>query len=199
MLTVQKTLVILCSFFCLLSKSYIVSGEAIVENCKSLVAEKILEGCSLFKGLSIKSQGGTVVNATNCDVLLPKKVFEKEPGIHFPSADDGKLYTLVVVDPDVKDHLPGFAFLHGLKSNIKGADLKKGCTCLGTGIQPYLGPGPPKGSGIHRYMFLAYEQEKEILESKATKRMRFNYVQWAKDNHLCGPKGGVQFRALFEI
>lgn len=91
MFTVQKTLVILCSLFIWLGKSNVVSGEAIAENCKSLEAEKILEGCSSFKGLSIKSQGGTVVNATNCDVLLPKKVFEKEPGINLPSAEDVSL------------------------------------------------------------------------------------------------------------
>lgn len=91
MFTVQKTLVILCLVFCLLGKSKIVSGKAIVENCKSLETEKILEGCSTFKGLSIKSQGGTVVNATNCDVLLPKKVFEKEPGINLPTARDVSL------------------------------------------------------------------------------------------------------------
>lgn len=88
MFTAQKTLVILCLFFCLLGKSNVVSGKAIAENCKTLEAEKILEGCSSFKGLSIKSQGGTVVNATNCDVLLPKKVFEKEPGINLPSAEN---------------------------------------------------------------------------------------------------------------
>lgn len=52
-------------------------------------------------------------------------------------------------DPDT---LKG-TFIHWLKINITGNDIKTGNIIL-----PYKAPSPPKGTGIHRYIFELYEQ-----------------------------------------
>lgn len=43
--------------------------------------------------------------------------------------------------------------LHWLVRNIPGNDIKKGEV-----IAEYRGSGPPEGTGLHRYIFLLYEQ-----------------------------------------
>ncbi len=48
--------------------------------------------------------------------------------------------------------------------NIPGGDLSKG-----TVLTPYAGPSPPKGSGLHRYIFLVYKQQGEVNVSATVK------------------------------
>lgn len=42
---------------------------------------------------------------------------------------------------------------HWLVVNIPGSDLVAGET-----LSPYIGSGPPEGTGIHRYVYILYEQ-----------------------------------------
>ena len=63
-----------------------------------------------------------------------------------------KLYTVLLMDPDAV----GGNKIHFLLINYS---LKE----LGNIIFPYIGPKPPKGSGVHRYYFLLIQQELLII------------------------------------
>lgn len=75
-----------------------------------------------------------------------------EPKIKY-NAKPNSLYTLIMHDPDA---VVGNYF-HWLVVNIPGDKINNGDK-----IFKYKGPAPPKGSGIHRYMFLLYEQPERI-------------------------------------
>lgn len=45
---------------------------------------------------------------------------------------------------------------HWTVTNIPGAQVEKGDT-----IAEYVGSGPPKDTGLHRYVFLVYKQEQK--------------------------------------
>jgi phosphatidylethanolamine-binding protein (PEBP) family uncharacterized protein len=62
------------------------------------------------------------------------------------------LYTLLMHDPD---SVYGNRF-HWIVANISG-DVKNGVDLL-----PYTGPAPPPKTGIHRYIFELYEQDRNI-------------------------------------
>jgi hypothetical protein len=61
-----------------------------------------------------------------------------------------KLYTLIMHDPDA----PAGNVMHWVVVNLSS-------TSKGKEIMKYRGPAPPPGSGIHRYIFLLYEQQEE--------------------------------------
>lgn len=71
------------------------------------------------------------------------------------NADPLKSYTLLLVDPDV----PSLAkptersYRNWIVINIPGCDDDNGQI-----ITDYLGPAPANESGLHRYVFLVYEQ-----------------------------------------
>ena len=71
------------------------------------------------------------------------------------NAESDKYYTLICVDPDApnrKMHL--FRnWLHYIVVNIPGDNIEQGNV-----ICKYSGPEPPKNSGLHRYIFLVYQQ-----------------------------------------
>jgi len=75
-----------------------------------------------------------------------------EPKVEY-TAKLNTLYTLIMHDPDA---VVGNYF-HWLAVNIPGNDIKNGDVLF-----KYKGPGPPKGSGKHRYIFLLYEQPERI-------------------------------------
>lgn len=113
------------------------------DKCEQVDGKTLLQGCELLKGLVIKSQGGTLVNDSNCDVLLPKLIFASEPRVYFDKADpvsilfifinilkrivtythlilfQKKFYTVMTIDPDAPNHTPGNFYLHMIKSNIE--------------------------------------------------------------------------------
>ncbi len=68
------------------------------------------------------------------------------------SFENNKLYTLLMHDPD---SVYGNRF-HWIVANISG-DVKNGVDLL-----PYTGPAPPPKTGIHRYIFELYEQDRNI-------------------------------------
>lgn len=79
---------------------------------------------------------------------LTKKNTVSPPVIQF-AGDPGKLYTVLMSDPDASAK----SWLHWLITNIPGEsnDISQGQT-----VMDYSGPNPP--SGIHRYIFTVYEQ-----------------------------------------
>jgi len=92
--------------------------------------------------------GKTIVQHGN---YIPKQVASKPPDIIL-DLNPKKLYTVLLIDPDAV----GGNKIHFLLINYS---LKK----LGKIIFPYIGPKPPKGSGVHRYYFLLIQQELLII------------------------------------
>lgn len=90
-------------------------------------------------------------------VLTPTQV-QSPPVLAF-DADPDAFYTVVMLDPDAPSRKdPKFAqWLHWLVVNVPGKDL----TQKGDVLAEYVGSGPPQGSGLHRYIFLAYQQARK--------------------------------------
>nr|KAF6312068.1 phosphatidylethanolamine binding protein 1 [Pipistrellus kuhlii] len=92
-------------------------------------------------------------------VLTPTQVKSRPSGISWDGLDSSKLYTLVLTDPDAPSRKdPKFReWHHFLVVNMKGNDISSG-----TVLSDYVGSGPPKGTGLHRYVWLVYEQAKPL-------------------------------------
>lgn len=61
-------------------------------------------------------------------------------------------------DPDAPNGKDGkFEVKHWLVGNIPGNDIKKGEV-----FAEYRGSGAPKGTGLHRYIFLVFKQNGKI-------------------------------------
>lgn len=87
------------------------------------------------------------------DELTPTSV-KDVPKVEW-NADPNQLYTLLMVDPDAPSRAePKLrSFKHWTVINIPGSDVPKGDV-----VSEYIGAGAPKGTGLHRYVFLAYKQ-----------------------------------------
>lgn len=70
-------------------------------------------------------------------------------------ADNNAYYTVLMVDPDAPSRMKPEQreFRHWLVMNVPGCSVAQGDEVIG-----YLGSGPPKGTGLHRYIFLVYKQ-----------------------------------------
>jgi len=80
------------------------------------------------------------------------------PRVTFAAAKPDTRYTLVLTDPDAPDRASHVyrEFVHWVVSDLTFA--ADGTAEAGTTVLPYVGPGPPCNSGLHRYVFLLYEQ-----------------------------------------
>ncbi|XP_066259503.1 protein D3-like [Euwallacea similis] len=89
--------------------------------------------------------------------LAPMDVRE-QPTITF-DADPDDFYTIVMTDPDAPSRANPVSreFRHWLVGNIPGLNISKGQS-----LTQYAGSGPPKDSGLHRYILLLYKQPKKI-------------------------------------
>ncbi len=106
---------------------------------------------------------------------LTKKNTVSAPTIEF-TGDTGKLYTLLMSDPDA----PAKSWLHWLITNIPGEsnDITQGQT-----VMEYTRPNPP--SGTHRYIFTLYEQPGgSIMVSAPADRGNFPVPQFEQHYSL---------------
>lgn len=76
-------------------------------------------------------------------------------------AEPGSYYTLVKTDPDAPSRVnPIFREIrHWTVVNIPGSAVGRGDE-----VVEYVGAGPPKDSGLHRYVFLVYKQPNGKIE-----------------------------------
>ena len=109
----------------------------------------------------VKYPSGAVVNYGN---LLDPKVLQEVPEVSWP-AQGADLYTLMMIDPDAPTRFINFLspINHWLVINIPGADIANGEI-----LAEYIGPGPPRFTGTHRYTFLVYKQSKRIEPDQNT-------------------------------
>ncbi|KJH53049.1 phosphatidylethanolamine-binding protein [Dictyocaulus viviparus] len=104
-------------------------------------------------------EGGVEVSLGN--VLTPTQV--KNPPNLTWDVDPGALYTVIFTDPDAPSRKEATfrEWHHWLVVNVPGNDISKGDV-----LSEYVGSGPPKGTGLHRYVFLVYKQSGRITDSE---------------------------------
>ncbi|XP_045472746.1 protein D2-like [Harmonia axyridis] len=133
--------------------------------------------------LKVKFQGRLLKPG---DVLRPKTV-KLVPELEWLN-DETALYTVCMIDPDApsrNDHRFR-EFLHWLVINAPINRVKGGTTVAG-----YIGAGPPKGTGLHRYVILVFKQREKIKveEAKISRysafgRARFSNKAFARKYNL---------------
>ncbi|XP_033321264.2 protein D1 isoform X1 [Megalopta genalis] len=133
-------------------------------------------------------------------VLTPTQV-KDQPKISW-DADADAYYTLCMTDPDAPSRKdPKFReWHHWLVGNIPGADVSKGEV-----LSEYVGSGPPKGTGLHRYVFLLYKQseklkfdEKRLTNRSGDNRGLFSIRKFAAKYKLGDPIAGNMYQAEFD-
>ena len=116
--------------------------------------------------------------------------------------NEADLFTFVITDPDAPsrhDH-KWSEYCHYVETDIKldgftrDADFLASEVDQGKQLMSYVGPAPPKGTGLHRYCLLFFKQPNGVASDKFTKiKDRPNWGfgtpatgvhKWATENKL---------------
>lgn len=139
------------------------------------------------------------------------------PWVQFPTADDGKLYSIIMYDPDANMNgsypvvtVGSLAPIrHMVLGNIKGSDMVHGFSTgrawsHSTVVTPFAAPAPPIGS--HRYAIFLFEQKgtepmtfptyNNNVGSKGTERFNWNVAKYITDYKLGTPVASNWFIAM---
>ncbi|XP_022914164.2 protein D3-like [Onthophagus taurus] len=150
------------------------------------------------KKLIITYSGGEEVNLG--EELTPTQV-KDPPTIKFEPEQD-VYYTLAMVDPDApsRDNHTFREVNHWLIGNILNGNFENADT-----ITEYLGSGPPKGTGLHRYIFLLFKQKEKFTfdEPRTEKlsrshRLNFNLRKFIKKYDLGEAIAGNFYKAQWD-
>ncbi|XP_046386495.1 protein D3-like [Ischnura elegans] len=150
------------------------------------------------QGVLQVSYGSNNVNLGN--ELTPTQV-KDIPTVTWDAEGDA-FYTLCMTDPDAPSRQdPKFReWHHWLVGNIPGSDI-----AAGENLSEYVGSGPPKGTGLHRYVFLLYKQPKKLTfdEPRLTNRSgdhrgKFSIRNFAKKYNLGNPIAGNFYQAQWD-
>ncbi|CAG9855298.1 unnamed protein product [Phyllotreta striolata] len=133
--------------------------------------------------------------------LTPTQVKDEPITVNW-TADPNTFYTVAMVDPDApsREDPKLREVLHWLVGNVKGGDVENGEVIAG-----YRGSGPPQGTGLHRYVFLVYQQngkidfkEKKIDSRSREGRLNFSIRKFAVNYSLGQPVAGNYYQAQFD-
>ncbi|CAG2177251.1 unnamed protein product [Oppiella nova] len=143
--------------------------------------------------IQIKYPSGVSVQLGN--ELTPTQV-KDEPTVYWPT-EVGALYTLAMIDVDAPSRANHTwrGVKHWLAVNTPHTNTKFAYT-----LADYMGSGPPKGSGLHRYVFLAYKQAHRIggMDPDNDNRLNFDINAFAKQYDLGQPIAGNFFVAQWD-
>ncbi|KRZ77496.1 Dedicator of cytokinesis protein 1 [Trichinella papuae] len=149
--------------------------------------------------LEVKYKSGVQADLGN--VLTPTQV--KEPPSLKWVATPGALYTMVMTDPDAPSRQnPKFReWHHWLVANIPGCEINKGEV-----LSDYIGSGPPQGTGLHRYVFLVYQQKSNLTDKEhghltnrsGNNRGGFSIRKFAAKHDLGAPIAGNFYQAEWD-
>lgn len=123
--------------------------------------------------------------------IIPASKALYPPTVHYNCTRSGSdtYFTLMLVDPDVPSRIKHNMreFVHWVVMNIPSDRVSDGVEVL-----PYCGVAAPYGSGLHRYVFLLFQQSSLLSEDhlrasaehfKARKGLRTSsYLQTLRDN-----------------
>ncbi|XP_042344182.1 phosphatidylethanolamine-binding protein 1 [Plectropomus leopardus] len=143
-------------------------------------------------------------------VLTPHTVFtcvhvqvqNRPTCIEWEGCDPSKLYTLALTDPDAPSREnPKFReWHHFLVINMKGNDVSSGRV-----MSDYVGSGPPQGTGLHRYVWLVYEQpgslsctETVLTNRSGDGRGKFKIQSFRQKYNLGAPVAGTCYQAEWD-
>ncbi|XP_021196602.3 protein D3 [Helicoverpa armigera] len=149
--------------------------------------------------LTVKYPSGSTVETAK--ELTPTQV-KDQPTVTW-AAKEQEYYTLAMVDPDApsREHPKFREWHHWLVGNILGTNVGKGEI-----LSDYIGSGPPKGTGLHRYVFLVYKQPEKCDFSKVIKlpnnsgdkRGKFSIAKFAQQFKLGTPVAGNFYVAKYD-
>ncbi|KAL0979040.1 hypothetical protein UPYG_G00179720 [Umbra pygmaea] len=135
-------------------------------------------------------------------VLTPTQVQSRPTSITWDGCDASKLYTLALTDPDAPSRKdPKFReWHHFLVVNMKGNDLSSGHV-----LSDYVGSGPPKGTGLHRYVWLVFEQpgslsctEPVLTNRSGDHRGKFKIKAFRQKYGMGSPVAGTCYQAEWD-
>ncbi|KAG5873926.1 hypothetical protein JTB14_030351 [Gonioctena quinquepunctata] len=134
-------------------------------------------------------------------IVHPSQV-KDPPKVSWMPQEKGVYFTLCMIDPDSPSRTKHYLgeWLNWLVVNI--ADYK---VELGQVLAEYIGAGPGKNTGLHRYVFLLYKQPSKI-NFKETKlnnqhwkgRAHFSIRKFAQKYKLGNPYAGNFFEAEYD-
>lgn len=133
--------------------------------------------------------------------LTPSEVRAIPTVIQWP-VEEGAFYTLCMTDPDApcRENPKYREWHHWLVINIQGSDVSSGTT-----MSEYVGAGPPKGTGLHRYVYVIYKQpgqikcdEKHLTNTSGDHRGKFKIRNFAKKYKLGEPIAANFFLASWD-
>ncbi|XP_026489059.2 protein D3-like [Vanessa tameamea] len=148
--------------------------------------------------VKVKYPSGVEVNLGN--ELTPTQVKDM-PSVTW-EAETNSYYVLAMTDPDAPSrNEPSLReWHHWLVGNIPGNNLASGET-----LSQYVGSGPPKGTGLHRYVFLVYKQpgkltfdEPRLTNKSADNRGGFSIAKFAAKYNLSDPIEGNFYQAKYD-
>uniref|UniRef100_A0A2H1X2U3 SFRICE_002482 n=1 Tax=Spodoptera frugiperda TaxID=7108 RepID=A0A2H1X2U3_SPOFR len=147
--------------------------------------------------LTVKFPSGAEVNGGN--VLTPTLV-KDVPTLSW-NANPDLFYTVVNTDPDAPSRADPVSreFAHWLVGNVPGDDI-----AAGDRLMQYVGAGPSLGSGLHRYVFLVYQQPAKLefdeprIDMTAENRRAFSIANFAKKYNLGDPIAGNFYQAEYD-
>ncbi|XP_044750337.1 protein D2-like [Coccinella septempunctata] len=191
---------------------------------RALVCSAVFAACLISLGFAEDVEKAFSSNEIDKDVIKPLP--QKKLQIHYPKtkqivnlgneltpknvrdlpevtyeSDPKAFYTLSMSDPDApsRKNPTRREFQHWLVVNIPGSDLSKGEV-----LNEYVGSGPPKGTGLHRYVFLLFKQPGKVdfKEPKHSKtdgnRGGFSVQKFAKKYNLGDAVAGNFFQAQYD-
>lgn len=125
--------------------------------------------------------------------LYPSAVVSK-PRVEVQGGDLRSLFTLVMTDPDVPGPSDPYQreHLHWIVTNIPGTTDAS----FGREVISYESPKP--NIGIHRFIFVLFEQRRRQTITVPSFRDHFNTRQFAVDNDLGLPVAAVYFNCQRE-
>ncbi|XP_058058128.1 protein D2-like [Anopheles bellator] len=131
--------------------------------------------------------------------LTPTEVKDK-PTLHWDAKQD-VLYTVLMADPDApsRSNPEMRSWKHWLVGNVPGAQIADG-----TVLADYIGSGPPQGTGLHRYVFLVYQQSSNVtfdetaLSSRNPNRGQWSVAEFTEKYQLGVPVAGNFYQAQYD-
>jgi hypothetical protein len=195
-----------------------------IKNCKSLILEESLGKLSLKKREVIRrfKQNEIVPDlidtapenvlfvqweskSANLKQELTPTEVKNQPKVTWDDADSEKFYTLIMADPDefTRAEHTQRSFQHWIVGNIPGND-----TAAGNLLTAYVGSGPPQDGGIHRYVFLLFQQQDKInfdepkllfpSPTGVKDRVKFNVRDFVRKYNLGNPTHGNFYFAQWD-
>lgn len=136
--------------------------------------------------------GDTTVSLGN---TIGLDVVKTQPNIKFAEGADAP-YTLLMLDPDSPGRgIPIYRhWMYWMVLNVQSVESLQG----GDVVYAYNGPGPPPGSGPHRYVFLLFPQNGTTIPTSSVhvgERKSFNLTEFRNNVSLPLPVAGNFFLA----